>query len=169
MILTTHAIAGATVATLVPSHPVLGFALGFSSHFLLDAIPHWSYKLSSMKGDDKNPLNKDMVINKDFLKDLLKVGTDGIMGLLISYIILGVSNQHSIFIICLGAIAGMLPDALQFFYFKWRHEPLVSLQKFHIWIHSKICLDEKPLIGISSQILIILIIIFLPKIWLFFM
>jgi hypothetical protein len=39
MILTTHAVVGAALASFVPSHPVTAFAMGFASHFVLDAIP----------------------------------------------------------------------------------------------------------------------------------
>ena len=49
MVLTTHAVAGATLATLVPNHPLWGFVIGFGSHFVLDSIPHWDYSLKSKK------------------------------------------------------------------------------------------------------------------------
>jgi hypothetical protein len=41
MILSTHAIVGAAIASFLPSHPTIAFVLGFGSHFVLDAIPHW--------------------------------------------------------------------------------------------------------------------------------
>ena len=53
MTLTTHAIVGATVATLTPN-PILGFVLGFGSHYVLDALPHWSYPIHSLEKDKKN-------------------------------------------------------------------------------------------------------------------
>jgi hypothetical protein len=37
----------------------------------------------------------------------------------------------------LGAVAGMLPDPLQFVYSVYPREPFKSLQRFHSWIHSK--------------------------------
>jgi len=39
MILSTHAIVGAAIASFLPSHPTTAFVLGFASHFVLDAIP----------------------------------------------------------------------------------------------------------------------------------
>jgi hypothetical protein len=39
MILSTHAIVGAAIASFLPSHPTTAFVLGFGSHFVLDAIP----------------------------------------------------------------------------------------------------------------------------------
>jgi hypothetical protein len=48
MILSTHAIVGGALASLFPSHPVVIIAAGFASHFAIDAIPHWDYKLRSI-------------------------------------------------------------------------------------------------------------------------
>src|SRR5665213_1991468 len=45
MTITPHILAGAAVASLLPtgSTPMklLGFGLGFASHYVLDAMPHW--------------------------------------------------------------------------------------------------------------------------------
>jgi len=155
MILTTHAVTGATLATLMPSNPILGFAIGFGSHFVLDSIPHWDYSLKSSKRDKEKPLNSDLVINKDFFKDLIKIGIDGLLGLTLSLLLLGVLRHQSILVILCGAIGGMMPDFLQFVYFKWRHEPLVSLQKFHIWMHAKRNLKNKPVLGIFYQAVVV--------------
>jgi hypothetical protein len=35
MILTTHAITGAAVASVFPNNPALGFVAGFASHFFV--------------------------------------------------------------------------------------------------------------------------------------
>jgi hypothetical protein len=43
MILTTHAVVGAALASFVPEHPAVAFVVGFGSHFILDAIPHVDY------------------------------------------------------------------------------------------------------------------------------
>ena len=163
MTLTTHAITGATLATLIPTYPILGFTVGFASHFILDAIPHWDYSIASMKRDEKNAMNNDMILNKYFFTDLMKIGIDGVLGLLLSFILLGMFHQHSSFVIFLGAIGGMAPDALQFFYWKWRHEPLISLQRFHIWIHAKTNLKDKLVSGILFQVALVCFIVFMFK------
>jgi hypothetical protein len=54
-------------------------------------------------------------------------------------------------VIVLGAVAAMLPDPLQVAYSVYPHEPLKSLQRFHVWIHTKRKLTW-PL-GASSQAL----------------
>jgi hypothetical protein len=48
MILSTHAIVGAALASLMPSHPIAAFAAGFASHFVIDSTPHWDYPLKSI-------------------------------------------------------------------------------------------------------------------------
>jgi hypothetical protein len=163
MTLTAHAITGATLATLIPNYPILGFIVGFGSHFILDAIPHWEYPLASVKEDKKNPMNNDMIVGKNFYRDLFKIGIDGVLGLTLSFLLLRGIFHHSLLVIFLGAAGGMAPDALQFFYFKWKHEPLISLQHFHNWIHPKISLDHEPLVGILSQIVIICLVIGILK------
>jgi hypothetical protein len=50
----------------------------------------------------------------------------------------------------IGAVAGMLPDPLQFVQSLCPREPLNSLQRFHGWIHSKRKLAWR--IGVSSQL-----------------
>lgn len=143
MILAKHAIAGAAVASLTPNEPLIGFATGFLSHFILDAIPHWDYSLDSKKEDENNPMNDDMIINRAFTKDLLKISFDGIVGILVSYLIFYFFLKISVVVILCGAIGAMIPDALQFVYMKWRHEPFVSLYRFHLWIHSDKKLNRK--------------------------
>jgi hypothetical protein len=166
MILTTHAITGAALASLTPNEPLVGFSVGFLSHFLLDTIPHWDYyyTFASLKKDKNNPMNDDMLINKDFVKDILKVGLDATVGLLLAYLIFGFYMKYSILIISCGAIGAMMPDGLTFIHMKWRHEPLTSLQRFHNWVHSKIILNDKPVIGILSQIILICIVVWWAKI-----
>lgn len=156
MTLTTHAIVGAAAARVFSFHPVAAFCAAFASHFLIDALPHWDYKLRSARLDEKNPMNNDMVINRDFFVDLAKIGFDALLGLFLSYIIFQPAGEYQLLIIALGACAGILPDPLQFVYFKWRHEPMVSLQKFHTWIHTDVKLENRWISGGTLQIALII-------------
>ncbi|MDO8523544.1 MAG: hypothetical protein Q7S12_04705 [bacterium] len=142
MILTTHAIVGAAAAKLFPQHYVLAFLAGFISHFFIDAIPHWDYKLRSFKLDVENPLNSDMIFGLNFILDLLDIGFDFFLALFLPFLIFGSAQLPQLLIVLCGLLGGILPDALQFVYFKFRHEPLVSLQKFHGWIHTDIRLKS---------------------------
>lgn len=156
MILATHAIVGGAIMGLMPNHPVEGLALAFASHFILDAIPHWEYKLKSYDFNEKEPLKSVLHLNKNFLKDLVKLGPDGILGLAVSLIFF-----HSFW----GAIFAMLPDFLQFLYLTIRREPLTSLQKFHSWTHAEHGTNKLTFAGIFSHIAVIalVIIIFMIK------
>jgi len=163
MTLTTHAITGAALATLVPNYPALGFVIGFGSHYLLDAIPHWAYSIASLKKDETNSLNTKVVISKDSYWDLLKIGADGVLGLALASLFLGMFYHNSLLIIFLGAIGSMLPDALQFCYWKWKWEPLTTLQRLHNWAHTKMRLDDKPVLGVLSQVLFIILVVLVLK------
>ncbi len=152
MILSTHAITGAALASLVPEHPIIGFGIGFLSHFALDTIPHWDYSLLSIKRDVNNPINDNMIINKKFVLDFSKIAMDATLGIVLSLLVFSFGYKVSLLAVFSGAIGGIVPDGLQFVYMKWRHEPLISLQKFHIWIHSKKHFNGRPFVGLPLQI-----------------
>ncbi len=148
MTLTTHAIVGVAAARLFPAHPVIAFTAAFASHFLIDAIPHWDYHLHSSRVNEHDPLDKDMEVGGlDFYLDLLKIGFDICIGLLLSYLIFYPSNAEALTLVAIGAIGGILPDPLQFLYFKYRKEPMITLQRFHDWIHTDIKLRGRWIIG----------------------
>ena len=164
MILATHAIVGAGAAQIFSTNPVTAFAIGFVGHFLLDAIPHWHYPLASANRDVEGRI-QSMPMGRKFIADLIRIGLDCLIGFIL-VIILFLSLQGGettgvipLTILLTGAFGGILPDALQFAYLKIRKEPLISLQKFHLFIHSKKDLDNRPFLGITSQALVIIIVI----------
>lgn len=159
MILSTHAIAGAAVSALLPHHPVLAFCAAFGSHFVLDAIPHWEYRIRSYIEDPKNPLKADMVLNKAFLIDLAKIGVDFSAGIFFSVLVFQAWGAPFNWNIVIGAIGGMVPDFLQFAYWKLRIKPLQLLQRFHIWIHAKKKLNNTPVLGVITQIIFVILLI----------
>lgn len=154
MTLATHAIVGAAVARLFPSQPLIAFCAAFASHFVLDAIPHWDYQLRSKVRDPNDPLKNDLLINKAFFFDLVKIGVDCALGFGLSLLLFSASNWSSAAFVFMGACGGVLPDALQFAYFKIRRQPLTSLQRFHIFVHTKNHL-EHPVLGIALQVTIV--------------
>ncbi len=161
MILTTHAVVGAAVAELFPSNPILGFCAAFLSHFVLDAIPHWDYKIKSHKKNPEDPLNGGVKFGKDFIIDLLKVLIDLILGFVLSFLIFskdGLKNQE---IALMGAFAGMFPDALQFAYWIFKTKFLKSIQKIHFAVHQIIEIKPSVFWGIFSQVAIIAIVLFI--------
>lgn len=159
MTLTTHAVVGAAVASLMPQHPVLGFCAGFASHFLVDAIPHWDYQIVSTSIDPS--FGAAMKYDRSFFLDIFRIGTDALLGVLLS--IYFFATSQTMVIILLGACAGILPDPLQFVYTRFRHEPLVSLQKFHEWIHTSNHMQNAIALGLVSQLLFLGIVIALAR------
>jgi hypothetical protein len=147
MILSTHAVVGGAIASLIPSHPLLATAAAFASHFALDAIPHWDYSLHSIavgKGAD----NRRLQFNRGILIDLIKIGFDASAGLALALWLF--STPGSIPIVAVCACAAMLPDPLQFVHSVLPREPLSTLQHIHSWMHSKRKLTWR--LGVSSQI-----------------
>lgn len=155
MTLGTHALVGASVASLVPGSPLLAFVLGFASHFILDAIPHWDYRLLSLEKKGISKFDVDMVLNKAFVLDMLRIGVDASIGIAIALMAFRDAEAFP-FVILIGAVAAMLPDALQFVYFKWKREPLLSLQRFHMFMHADGKVHE-PVRGIVYQIMVVVV------------
>ena len=163
MTLTSHAVAGAAVASFFPKSPVLAFVFGFLSHFVLDAIPHGHYKINSYRREGEDKLTGDIVFGKEFIFDVLKVAADGTMGLTLAYLFF--APAAGVFIVLLGASAGMLPDFLQVAYFKIHREPLTSYERLHTLAHVK---PENefgffPSMGLLMEVAVIIFAILIAK------
>ncbi len=163
MTLTAHAIVGAAVVAAVPAHPVLGVCAAFASHFLVDAIPPLDYQVRSasihpLKG---GPLRFDRTLFLDFLF----IGGDALLGLVLALLLF--ATPATFILVALGACAGELPDALQFLYLRYPHEPLTSHQRFHHWIHTTYRFADAPLIGIASQVSFLTGFVILAKLFIF--
>ncbi len=162
MVLSTHIVIGAAVAQLFPNHPILAFAAGWGSHYLMDSIPHWDYKLKSAETGHNNKII-DLKFGKDFLRDLVKIVIDVLLGFAIVLGFIALLPGQNYLATLLGIMGGVLPDALQFVYFKFRHEPFIGLKKLHDWCEAKIKITD-PGWGIGSQIFVAVIAIILAKI-----
>lgn len=160
MILVSHALIGAAVANIFLSHPVIAPLAAFISHFVVDITPHWHYQLFSLSKNKLNPLDGDMLPGKHFVTDIARVGFDALLGVTLSFLLFRPEDAYSTLIIYTGAVCGILPDALQFAYWKFRVEPLIMLERFHIWAHSKILLDDYTILGPLLQIAVVVIIFY---------
>ena len=157
MTLGTHAVVGAAVATAFPTHPVVAFAAGFVSHFILDSIPHWDYHLRSIRSTPGDPLHDDMeVMSTDFIVDISKILFDLFLGLAIALYAFSVIGHVSVIIVLLGAIGAVTPDTFHFIYFKTKWRGLTGIQRFHIGIQDKIKVTN-PLLGITLQAIVVAI------------
>lgn len=146
MILCTHAVVGAAIATLMPDHPALALISGIASHYAIDAIPHWDYPLRSISlGSRTGPALR---LNRLMFRDLGLIAFDACLGLAVAFWLY--ADPASIEAVLLGALGGMLPDPLQLAHKLFPREPLRTLQRFHVWAHSKRKLDWP--IGVASQL-----------------
>ena len=146
MILSTHAVVGAAIATLLPRDPILVFAAGVASHFVIDAIPHWDYPLRGIiVGRSRTGT---MRLNGALFRDIGLVALDACAGLALAILLFAPSTP--VWIIAIAAFGAMLPDPLQVLHRLYPHEPLRTLQRFHEWTHSNRRLGWR--IGVGSQI-----------------
>jgi hypothetical protein len=144
---------------VLPAHPYLVIAAAFTSHFLLDAIPHWDFPLRS---DSVNPkVAAAMKYDRALLADMLMIGTDALLGMAVALFLLATPGNY--FLVLSAASAAILPDALQFAYIRFPREPLVSLQRFHTWMHASQSLSGRPILGLSAQIGLVLFVLIIVK------
>lgn len=151
------------------TNAVFIFIISFLSHYAIDAIPHWDYGINSfVKVFDENGVyrgEKKFILQKRLLiKDLIKILFDFIIGLFIIFLLIGISNDlKNIFMILLVIFASSLPDILQvcYVFFKSPKPKILEFEhKFHCCIiHGKRIFENRPILGIISQIFTLIIII----------
>jgi hypothetical protein len=146
--LTAHGIVGGAIVSLMPAHPILGLCLAFSSHYLLDAIPHWDYPIRSAFVDPK--IGARMRYDRALSADAITIGTDGIPGVALPVALF--APRESFVLVACGACAAILPDFLQFGHARFPHQPLAGLQRLHQWAHTSRSLTKQPVLGIVSQV-----------------
>jgi hypothetical protein len=159
MILTTHAIIGGAIASILPSHPLVAVTLSFASHFLVDAIPHWDYPIRSkgLRPGSGSVLAIDGVL----LRDLMAIGADGLAGTALALVLF--ATRQTFWVVLLCAWAAMLPDPLQFLHNVYPRGPLPILQRFHSWIHTNYQIKREVFLGVSSQIVFVIVVVALAR------
>ena len=106
MILTPHILVGAAIGAKIHNLGLI-IILGIFSHLILDKLPHWDYINSGIK-DFRKSKNFEALF-----KDLFKIATDGIIGLLIVFLITWQTHQlTNLFFIMLAIFVAVLPDIL---------------------------------------------------------
>ncbi len=158
MILTTHALAGTIVASMIPNHPVLGFGLALASHYALDMIPHWEYKMRT-ESEDLNVIHKISWRDNNTYLDILTVKADALVGILLSVGFLLLIGGFNWYTLAVGVIAGVLPDFLQFAHIIHSHRPFRWTQKIHDFFHADIKWKHRPVLGTLTQVVSIIILI----------
>ena len=155
MTLTTHAIVGAALASFLTASPLAAAALAFASHFALDAIPHWDYPIASasVQPDKAGAMKYDRAL----LRDAAVIGLDALIGTAIGLALF--ASPANFWIVLLGAAMAILPDPLQFLYGRFPREPLRSLQRFHVWIHTEVRLKGRPVFGLLTQLAFVTLVV----------
>jgi len=131
MILAVHGLAGSFVARAFPSHPLWGLFFAVASHFLLDALPHWEYALGNICSDKKNR----SLFSRSSLIDLAKIILDGCFGVLLPLLLFFPHTRNELFIVLMGSVGGMLPDVVEFLYWKLNWNILGYFSRFHRSCH----------------------------------
>ncbi len=139
MILATHAIVGATIANVIPNHPILGFSAALVSHYLLDMIPHDEYDISGLIDGKNKGLLK---LSKKGIIHLSIIGADFLIGIAFSFFFFA-KNDVRLYATILGILGGVLPDFLQLMYLKFKNQPWKSFQNLHDFFHAKKKLENR--------------------------
>ncbi len=147
MILLVHLIVGALIGQKI-SDPFFAVFLAFLSHYVLDFIPHVEYPIDNIR-------------NKQWLKsfpDFLRVFLDFCLGILIISFFL-----NGRLIVFIAAFFAVLPDLLNILNMIFENKLLQIHSNFHEKNHF---LKHKKISNfwrISSQIIVIIICIFILK------
>lgn len=167
MTLTTHALVGAAAASLFPTQPALAFGAAFASHLAIDALPHWDYRILSKSRNENNRLDENFnLTSKEFALDLLRIGSDAVLGTLLAVAIFSfLLFQFPIWLVVLGAWAGILPDPLQFVYYKMKWKFMEPLQRFHIYVQEGKSIYPPPLVGLLYQFVLVAAVVWLRKLF----
>lgn len=158
MTLATHMVVGAAAAKVFSSHPVEAFAIGWISHYIMDSVVHWDYPLSITQGAEHTPINVRQAPKKLIAYDIAKVLIDVCIGFILIYILAQNFNSNNLTMLVAGAVGATIPDFLQFLYGIFKVSVLRALQNFHDFMHAKTTLKNRPVLGIGSQVCIILVI-----------
>lgn len=127
MTLTTHAAIGAVIGGMI-GNPILGFALGLASHFLVDIVPHGDNQLADLFRIHKK--------KRKFAVAYVMVDATLAMYLVMAVFLVRTDSSHLAFA---AAVAGsVLPDLLIGLADIWRCTALKKFGKFHFFFHDLI-------------------------------
>jgi hypothetical protein len=153
--LTTHAIVGAALASFLTANPLVAGVVAFASHFALDAIPHWDYPIRSASVQPNN--TGAMRYDRALMRDIMVIGFDALLGTAIGVMLF--ASPATFWVVLLAAALAILPDPLQFLYGRFPREPLASLQRFHVWSHTRVRLEGRPLLGLLTQFAFVVLVV----------
>lgn len=147
MFIAAHAAAGAVIGQHLEEGAVLIFLLAFTSHFLLDLIPH---------GDHHHVVDYYFG-NKSKLTEIYNtILVDAVATVIIAVVLMTLTSLHRT-AIAWGIIGSVLPDLLVGLNELIKNSKTKWFTKFHFRIHGALVSKIKvtPLAGTVSQIIII--------------
>lgn len=124
MTMTTHVAVGATIGLAV-QQPILGFALGMCSHFVLDMIPHGD---SSLGAKHFGP--------KKTFAPYAYVALDNAVAIYLLLALVNVVPQSSVFALSLGIAGSVLPDVFVGVYEASGRRWLKGFFAWHMKVHN---------------------------------
>jgi hypothetical protein len=142
MLLITHAITGAALASIQKSIPA-GFVIGLISHYLLDMIPHYDHNVEPLQSKDKAGIRKTLAL----------IALDGLASVIVPFLLFAPADTAQLFILSAAIIGSILPDFLQGLTLVFRKNRFFRAhQNFQEWIHTKIRINHIPHIAIPAQV-----------------
>ncbi|MBX4197878.1 hypothetical protein KW782_00920 [Candidatus Parcubacteria bacterium] len=157
MTLATHAVTGALIGAVASQNLLFAAGAGFISHFLFDTIPHWDYSLRTLEKKSLSIENNMNTKGLNFIIDLAKIAFDFWLGMALVFVMVYSLPLPVIIGAFIGALAAVLPDPLQFVYWKLRPRIMLPIQHFHMYMHATHKLNDRPLLGVTSQLGIVII------------
>jgi len=155
MTLATHIVTGAAAAKLFSTHPIQAFFIGWLTHYILDSIIHWDYPVRSFVKDESNPMGTKIALSRPMILDITSVLLDISIGFVIVLLLGADLSMFNMSIVLLGAFGGVVPDFFQFLFGVLKIQPLRILQRFHNFMHHSKNLNDRPIVGITTQVCIV--------------
>lgn len=159
MIITPHAIVGATVSNIFQGDLVVAFILAFLSHYILDMMPHTDYDINGFM-DNETKTVRSIFSDLKAATHLIFIFIDFIVATILC-ILFFVRNESTLYITLIGVFGALLPDFFQFMFYKFKNQPWIFFQKIHDKTHHIIKFKHNNLWGIIFQILVPLFFIFI--------
>ncbi len=153
MILASHIIVSGLLGATTHNY-FLAATLGFFSHYIVDAIPHWDAYLSPDFDSRAKSKGGYFLKDKFLYKELGKVAIDILIGLsVLSLILLKTSGLGNITYAAIGTFFGVLPDPLQLLYLMTNWRFLKPNHEIQLRLHTLIYKTKPGLaLGIITQI-----------------
>ncbi|MEK7560509.1 MAG: hypothetical protein AAB539_00965 [Patescibacteria group bacterium] len=162
--LSTHIlIAAAAIKPIAHAHPALIFLGAVASHYLSDLIPHWDYKLRSIKprAHFDDPLNWVPEAGSR-RHDILFSGLDCAIGAALLFFLSYQSVMFDWWGYSAIVIGGVFPDGLKgIYYLLKKPKTLRLMQVVDRLLHTHIALGRYPLLGLPFQAVIFVLAVFM--------